>query len=182
MAGEISIDIDVTDKSKSGADLQMAMDMLDSVSLLIGIPEENAGGSSGGLNNVQLAYLHSRGSPVNKMPARPFIEPAIEQKGVLDKIAGCFGRAFEAAILGDAGTMRKELEFAGIYGSNAVKAYMGSAALAPNAPITVSGGWMRNKVSGKPVYVKGKGSAAPLIDTGSLRAAVTYVLDEGGGK
>jgi hypothetical protein len=26
----------------------------------------------------------------------------------------------------------------------------------PNAPITLEGGWMRNPVSGKPTYIKGK--------------------------
>ena len=60
---------------------------------------------------------------------------------------------------------------------NAVKKIMGSGELAPNAPITVTGGWMRNPVSGKPVHIKGKGSSAPLIDTGSLRSSITHVVE-----
>lgn len=39
---------------------------------------------------------------------------------------------------------------------------------APNAPITVVGGWMRNAKSGKPFFVKGKKSTKPLIDTGNM--------------
>lgn len=39
---------------------------------------------------------------------------------------------------------------------------------APNAPITVVGGWMRNAKSGKMFFVKGKKSTQPLIDTGNM--------------
>ena len=38
----------------------------------------------------------------------------------------------------------------------------------PNAPITIEGGWMHNKKSGKMFYVKGKKSSHPLIDTGNM--------------
>lgn len=38
----------------------------------------------------------------------------------------------------------------------------------PNSPITINGGWMRNKKSGKLFYVKGKKSSHPLIDTGNM--------------
>ena len=132
------------------------------------------------MDNVSLAYIHSQGSPLNNMPARPFIEPAIEQEDVLSRITDMFGEAFDAAIVGNIGGIKAALSKAGMYGANAVKAYMGSGALAPNAPITVDGGWMHNKKSGKIFYVKGKHSTAPLIDTGSLRSSVTYVIDEGG--
>ena len=45
-----------------------------------------------------------------------------------------------------------------------------------NAPITVQGGWMRNKKSGKLFYVEGKGSDNPLVDTGNMMNSVTYVM------
>lgn len=45
-----------------------------------------------------------------------------------------------------------------------------------NAPITIEGGWMKNKKSGKPFKVKGKGSTNPLVDTGDLSKAPTYEL------
>ena len=179
MPDEINVSVESKVKSADPEAIKAAVSAFERMQLYVGIPEENAGGGNGGLNNVQLAYLHSQGSPVNNIPARPFIEPAIEQKDVLEKIADQFAAAFDAAFRADIGQIRTELEKAGIYGSNAVKQYMGSGALAPNAPITVEGGWMRNKVSGKPVYIKGKHSAAPLIDTGSLRSSVTYVIKEG---
>ena len=45
-----------------------------------------------------------------------------------------------------------------------------------NAPITIKGGWMRSKF-GKAIYIKGKGSTNPLIDTGFMRQSVTYVVE-----
>lgn len=49
----------------------------------------------------------------------------------------------------------------------------------PNAPITIKGGWMRNKISGKPFKVEGKGSSKPpLIDTGTLLKSVDVRTDE----
>ena len=46
----------------------------------------------------------------------------------------------------------------------------------PNAPITVHGGWLRTK-TGKLVYVEGKHSTNPLIDTGRMRKAVSWQVD-----
>lgn len=51
----------------------------------------------------------------------------------------------------------------------------------PNAPITIKGGWMRNKKSGKPFYIKGKKRSNPLISgntetSGDLSKAPTYEL------
>lgn len=45
-----------------------------------------------------------------------------------------------------------------------------------NAPITVHGGWMKNKKSGKPFKVKGKKSSNPLVDSGDLSKAPIYEL------
>lgn len=44
---------------------------------------------------------------------------------------------------------------------------------AENAPITVHGGWMRNPINGALIEVKGKGSSAPLIDTGALKRSIS---------
>lgn len=48
----------------------------------------------------------------------------------------------------------------------------------PNAKITQDGGWMRNKTSGKPFRVKGKGGKSPLIDTGTMLRTIEVRIDE----
>ena len=53
-------------------------------------------------------------------------------------------------------------------GVDAIHAYIDAGVPPPNAPITVSGGWMWNRVAHKPFHVSGKGTNRPLYDTGSL--------------
>lgn len=49
----------------------------------------------------------------------------------------------------------------------------------PNATITIQGGWMRNKVSGKPFYVRGKGTGKqPLVNTGTMLKSIQVRTDE----
>lgn len=49
----------------------------------------------------------------------------------------------------------------------------------PNSAITIDGGWMRNKKTGKPFYVKGKGRGKlPLIDTGVMISSIQARTDK----
>ena len=154
--------------------LKEAISFLKSNRVLIGIPQANSS-SRGEITNVELAFIHTMGSPVNRIPPRPFLEPGVEE--AKDQIAGRMKAAVEAAVEGETGAAMDELEKAGLYGENAVKSYIGSGHHVPNAGITIEGGWMRNRVSGKPVFVKGKHSDVPLIDTGSLRSSITHVIE-----
>ena len=83
------------------------------------------------------------------------------------------------AVAGDIGAATAELEKAGQAGENAAKDYIQSGNLAPNSGFTLSGGWMRNRISGKPFHAGPKGSSTPLIDTGSLRSSITHVMEKG---
>lgn len=49
----------------------------------------------------------------------------------------------------------------------------------PNEKITIEGGWMRNKISGKPFYVVGKGTGKqPLVNTGTMLKSIQVRTDE----
>ena len=161
-------------ESGDGLDkLMQAINFMNSSKVCVGIPQENAQRSSkNGMTNVALAYIHSKGSPRMHIPARPFIEPGVESKR--DEIAAEMYNAALAAIEGDMGSANGHLDAAGQEGEDGVKAMFGTGA--PNAPITIHGGWMRNPVSGKPFYVVGKGSDNPLINTGALMNSVTHVI------
>lgn len=128
--------------------------------VLVGIPQEASSRNSDGVSNVKLMYIHTNGSPVNGIPARPTIEPAIRDPAnriVLQKLLkGSLATAFTGNISG----ARSAKERAGMMAVNMIRARFGSASLAPNAPYTV----MK------------KGSSAPLIDTGQLRNSITYVI------
>ena len=155
-------------------ELKDAIAFLKDKRVLVGIPQAKAV-SRGKVTNVDLAFIHTMGSPRLRIPPRPFLEPAIDE--AKDKIAERMKAAAQAIIEGDAGAAMDELHKAGLYGENAAKAYFSGGHFVPNAGITVEGGWMRNRISGKPFKVKGKGSAAPLIDTGSLRSSITHIIE-----
>lgn len=129
--------------------------------VLVGIPQEGTVSYPEGVTNVQLMYIHTHGSPANRIPPRPTIEPAItepQNRVVLQNLLkGSLGSAFAGNLQGAATAQQR----AGMMAVNMVKARFGkSPPLAPNAPYTV---------------LK-KGSSAPLIDTGQLRNSITFVI------
>ncbi len=181
--------------SGNGLDsLKKALNTLKDRRVLVGIPEAQdkphgkaQDKSQDNLTNVQLAFLMTNGSPLNRIPPRPFLEPAFNEPEAKRIIAREMRGAFLAAANGDESGVETALERAGIAGQNAVKDYMVSGNFVPNAEITIKGGWMRSrkltitskkgKLYGKAFKVKGKGSDKPLIDTGNLQGSITYVVE-----
>lgn len=158
--------------------IRKALDFFLHNRVYVGIPGANAG-RSGTVTNVELAFIHTYGSPRLRIPARPFLLPAIEQAKTREQIERHMKASCEAAVAGDIGAATAELEKAGQAGENAAKDYIQSGNLAPNSGFTLSGGWMRNRISGKPFHAGPKGSSTPLIDTGSLRSSITHVMEKG---
>lgn len=63
----------------------------------------------------------------------------------------------------------------GLILQNAIQTEIVELKTPENAPITIHGGILR--IRGKVVRVKGKKSENPLIDTGTMRTAVTWVVE-----
>lgn len=160
-------------------DIRRAVAFFRSHKCYVGIPGATGSRSSKAITNVELAFIHSKGSPRLRIPARPFIEPALEKAETQEKIMRHMKAAVIAAVDGDEGGALDEMHEAGIAGENAAKDYIGSGNHTPNSGFTLTGGWSRNRISGKPFYAKPKKSAVPLIDTGSLRSSITHVIDGG---
>ncbi len=158
-------------------DIKRALKFFQSNKCYVGIPGANASRSSKGITNVELAFIHSYGSPRLCIPARPFLKPAIEQAKTQELITRHMKASAIAAMEGNESGALAEMHKAGIAGENAAKDYIGSGNHAPNSGFTLSGGWMRNRISGKPFYAEPKKSAVPLIDTGSLRSSITHVIE-----
>ena len=159
-----------------GKQLKEAVTFMKSYKVRIGIPDGGGGGHNG-LTNVELAFILTNGSAVNNNPPRPFLEPALAQDAVQSKIARDMKESARAACDGNLGGAMAQLNAAGMDGASGVKEYMDSGAFPGNSPFTISGGWMRNRVSGKPFHADGKGSSKPLIDTGALQSSITYVIE-----
>ena len=58
--------------------LATSLEQLLGIKVYVGVPEDKAARKAGSINNAQLAYIHTNGSPLRGIPARPVIEPAIE--------------------------------------------------------------------------------------------------------
>nr|DAV88002.1 MAG TPA: virion morphogenesis protein [Caudoviricetes sp.] len=160
--------------------------------IYVGIPQDTSSRKDGEINNAELLYIHthgirrasmiremegnlaagmkyskayelyiqSHGSPLWQSPPRPVIEPALEANK--EKISAQFKQIYKAAAEGDGPGMDRAIDRTGLAAQNIVRGWFTDPRnnWAPNSPKTI----------------KRKGSDRPLIDTGSLRKAITYVV------
>jgi hypothetical protein len=135
--------------------------------VLIGVPSDHTHRKDEDevLNNASLAYIHEHGSPVNNLPARPFLEPGI--KVAKDKISKHLGLAAEASLSGQKEKMGQQLVLAGLTAQNATRAKINSGVEPALAPSTIAARQRR-----------GRTGTVPLIDTGQLRNSIIYVVKE----
>jgi len=110
------------------------------------------------ITNAELMWIHSKGSPLKGIPARPTIEPGILQARRL--ITPELAKASQALIENKPDDAEKYLHRAGTLAANSAKRIFGSSQLAPNAPSTIAR----------------KGSDAPLIDFSFLRRSIVSVI------
>ena len=123
-----------------------------------------------------LLGIHTRGSPIMRIPPRPVVQPALSQDGLRSEMGDKLAEACEAAFDGDLAGTEKGLEDAGQRGADGIREYIDRGIPPPNAPVTLSGGWIYNRVAKKGVPVKGKSGAIPLVDTGQLRDEFDYEI------
>ena len=140
------------------AQVKRDMERIRKSDVLVGVPAANAQRKDEPITNASLMFIHSKGSPIRGIPARPTIEPAIQQSQAL--ISPQLARASQYLMQNKPREAEKALARAGTVAVNATKRMFGSAQLAPNAPSTI----------------KRKGSDKPLINTAALRRAQTYVV------
>lgn len=131
------------------------------------------------VTNAGLLFIHTKGSELKNIPARPVLEPAIEAEDNKDAIsAELEGAAQDVLDFKDPTT---HLKRAGIAGQRAAQKWFTDPrnGWPQNAPST-----LRRKqgltVNGPtPLYGMSAGldsKNTPLIDTGAMRAAITYVV------
>ena len=72
---------------KVNIDLDKVLAQLKKKAVYVGIPKENSKRDDGEMTNASLLMIHSKGSPLRHLPARPVIEPAIEDETNKAKIS-----------------------------------------------------------------------------------------------
>ena len=125
-----------------------------------------------------LLAIHTRGSPVMRIPPRPVVRPALARETLRAEMAECLMESCEAAAKGDLPGTQAGLENAGQRGADGIREYIDAGISPPNSPVTLSGGWIYNRVAKKGVLVKGKAGDKPLLDTGALYEDFDYEVTE----
>ena len=134
--------------------------------------------SSASARSRTLLAIHEHGAPAMHIPARPVMKPALAQESTRAEMSAAMLSACTAANSGDLSAITSALEDVGKAGVDGIHDYIDKGIPPPNSPITLSGGWMRNPVSGKPMKVKGKSGTTPLVDTGQLYNDFDYEIKE----
>ena len=132
--------------------------------------------SSASARSRFLLAIHEHGAPIMRIPPRPVLGPALSSAVAQTEIVSALMDAASAAMDGDEPGMTAALEAAGEAGVDAIHAYIDQGVSPPNSPVTVSGGWIYNRVAKTGVPVKGKGFNKPLYDTGALYNDFDYEI------
>jgi len=147
------------------AKLKADLAKLRRANVYVGVPEDKSNRQGKAkVTNAALVYLHTHGSPLQGIPARPIIEPAISAPDNKALIARELGEAARAVLSHKPGETRSRLDRAGMLGRNAAIRWFTDG----------RNGWAANR----PSTAKRKGSDRPLIDTGQMRRSITYLVEE----
>ena len=119
---------------------------------------------------------HTRGSPIMRIPPRPVVEPALAQETLRAEMGEKLAEGCEAAFNGDLAGTARSLEDAGQRGADGIREYIDGQIPPPNAPLTLSGGRIYNRVAKKGVLVSGKSGSTPMKDTGALYEDFDYEI------
>lgn len=132
--------------------------------VMVGVPAEKGSRKDDEpINNAALAYIHENGAPEAGIPARPFLKPGIADKQ--DDITATFVKVGQAALDGRAEAVDRGFNAVGLIGQNAVRAKINEGVPPPLKESTLEARRARGRTGDK-----------PLIDTGQLRNALTYVI------
>ena len=132
--------------------------------------------SSASGRSLFLLGIHTRGSPVMRIPPRPVVQPALAQESLKSEMGEKMLASCEAAMEGDLSGTQRGLEDAGQRGADGIREYIDAGISPPNSPVTLSGGWIYNRVAKKGVLVVGKSGSTPMKDTGALYNDFDYEI------
>lgn len=126
------------------------------------------------ITNAMLGYIHENGAPEMNIPERAFLVPGIRDRQ--KNIARYLRTAALAATKGDTLRMMRALHAAGMSGLNGARNKISTGPFTPLKPGTIAARRRRSKGSDYRRKAKTAGDVSPLIDTGQLRNALTYVV------
>jgi hypothetical protein len=183
--------IGLTIIADNSADILGALDYLRNTQVMVGIPGEGAGRQDGPASNAVIGYVLENGEPSHNLPPRPFLVPGVDR--LKDQITASLGKAGEAALAGDKGGVRSILTRLGLRAVNSVREVINEQNFAPLAPSTLAARFAKlsdktqrsllhdqitpaERAAGIGIVQRIQGAITILVDTGSMRNAITFVL------
>lgn len=170
MAPPIRITAKIRKVIDNSSEIPKAVALLLSQAVLVGVPAvkterqpDPKTGKKPDVTNSLLAYIHNYGSPAQNIPARPFLEPGIQD--AKDEITTQFEAAGKAAFSGDANGVLVSLNRAGLKAQLGVQNKIRRGPFAPLDPSTLAA---RRR--------KGRTGTKPLIDTAQMLQHISYVV------
>lgn len=171
-AGDLGLDL-----TPDGIATMNRLNELEDVTIEVGYQADQKA-ADGETSLAEIVYwnhygtVHKDGSVM--IPARPFMDTIKKHSEELSE--------FSQQALSSLDTADAVANAIGSQAKSMIQEAIKGEEWTPNAPITVEGGWMINEYGKKgpvPVYVEGKGSTKPLIDTGFMRQNCQYVIVKG---
>lgn len=133
--------------------------------VLVGIPQKETSREGEPVTNAELLFIHSNGSPINNIPARPVIEPAIMDDS--DRLADMLKTAARIYLTGNESGALAQLELTGTQAQNVSRAWFTNP----------KNNWPENTEAVKEQKRKKNATEPrPLIDTDELRRSIIYVV------
>lgn len=163
---KVAKNIKVTfDKS---AQIAAALKEVATTRVMAGVPAEKSlrkpeAGESAEINNAALMYIHEFGAPEANIPPRPVVYPAI--RSIQKEVTALLKKIAKLALEGRPEQVQKGFHALGILAQNALRARITDGPFEPLKPSTIAARRAR-----------GRKGDRPLIDTGQLRRALTYVI------
>jgi hypothetical protein len=167
-----------------------AINKLTKKDVLVGIPDSAPERTDTPITNAQIGYVMETGSPEHNVPARPFLVPGVAD--VQGQCADRLGKAADAALGGNLAGAERQMTAAGLIAESSVKKKIGS-----NIPPALSPETIRNRHKSRqtqsmradekaylkavdsgtdPAQAQTEAGIVALVNTGSLRNAVTHVV------
>ena len=170
----------VTAKDNSAGVLK-AMNQLTKSRVLVGVTQQKSSRKDEPINNAELTYILTNGSPLQHIPATPIIEPAIEAPDNKAAISREMQEGASSALDGHQMEFKKFMRRAGMTAQNAVKAWFVDPRnnWPENAPSTLR---QKERAARKKMGKR----IGPLeqtrrnIDTSALRNSMSYALEVDG--
>lgn len=157
--------VDIEVSNEGFKKMMNGLDFIEKSAVYVGIPEKETSREDEDITNAELLFIHTNGSPINNVPARPVIEPALKDDS--ERLSKILGKSAVSALNGNFADAEKYLKIAGMRGQNVSRGWFTNPKnnWPPNSPSV-----MRAKIK------KGSTNPRPLIDTGELRKSITYIV------